>query len=101
MMERWIHIDLKGAPPGMPDQSGFWTSWCNYVVAKGRVSGLVIEFEDVLPIPILDQLAANVSPSKRRHIYSREQAATLIGIAKSKGPNGVSNYKSDRVPSIL
>ena len=86
MMERWIHIDLKGAPPAMPDHSGFWSDWCAYVVAKGRVSGLVIEFEDVLPIPILDQLASQANPSKRRHVYTRDQAATLIGIARAKGP---------------
>ena len=95
-MERWVHLDLKGAPP--PIGGGpvdFWSKWCSFVVAKGSVTGLVIEFEDVLPIDLLNKLAM-AEPAKRRHAYSLQQAAALIGIAQSKGSlTDQHNYEDD------
>ena len=91
-MERWVHLDLKGAPPLVGGD--FWSEWCSFLVTKGSVTGLVIEFEDVLPITVLNELAMD-EPAKRRHVYSCQQAALLIGTAQSKGAHWQLNYEDD------
>ena len=76
-MERWVHVDLKGGPPLVP--SGFWENWCKYIQDKGQTKGLILEFEDVLPIQILDGL------DKRREVYSREEVKTLLSVCHQQG----------------
>jgi len=73
-------VDLKGAPPLA--SSSFWERWCRYVKDKGRVQGLVLEFEDVLPIQILEEVDTNKT---RRHVYTTEQVQRLVAVASGQG----------------
>ena len=81
-MDRLVHLDLKGAPPSM--KSSFWNEFCTWLVEKGRVTGLLIEFEDVLPIKLLEDLDSAL-PKKRRHVYSPQEAHILISVAQARG----------------
>ena len=74
-----VHVDLKGAQPHPPTKAPFWEQWCTYVSKQCQVDGLLIEWEDCLPINLLSSSASN------RFTYTVEEVNSLVHTAQNVG----------------
>ena len=70
-----VHIDLKGAPFKADPSCSFWPDFCG-LVSRWGVSGLLVEWEDSVRIPVL---ASDPSPE---FAYSRDEVGWLVDTAR-------------------
>ena len=82
MKNKIVHVDLKGAQPLPPSKSPFWEKWCSYVKNDCHVDGLLIEWEDCLPIKVLSSLSDD---DKTRFVYSTDEAVDIVKTAEKAG----------------
>ena len=79
MKNKLVHIDFKGAQPLPPSKAPFWEDWCRYLSKMCKVDGLLIEWEDCLPIKLLSTSNTN------RFTYSSDDAKSLVHTAQVAG----------------
>ena len=79
MKNKLVHVDLKGAQPLPPSKSPFWEEWCTYLSKQCHVDGLLIEWEDSLPINVLS------SSDNNRFIYSADEVNSIVHTAQKVG----------------
>ena len=84
MKNKIVHVDLKGAQPLSPSKSPFWEQWCLYLKKECHVDGLLLEWEDSLPINVLS-LPSN--HDKARFVYSTDEAVNIVKTAEKSGLN--------------
>ena len=83
MKNKIVHVDLKGAQPLPPSKSPFWEQWCSYLKKECHVDGLLIEWEDCLPVNVL----SSSGNDKTRFIYSTDEALNIVETAEKVGLN--------------
>ena len=81
MKNRIVHVDLKGGQPLPPSKSPFWEQWCTYLVKECHVDGILIEWEDCLPINVL----SNSNNDNTRFIYTVEDVNNIVNVATRVG----------------
>lgn len=79
MKNKLVHVDLKGAQPLPPSNSPFWEQWCTYLSKQCQVDGLLIEWEDCLPINVLS------SSDNNRFTYSADEVNSIVHTAQKVG----------------
>ena len=82
MRSKIVHVDLKGAQPLPPSKSPFWEQWCKYLTEKCHVSGLLIEWEDCLPLELLSSAS---SADQTRFTYTADEVKNIMQVAQIAG----------------
>ena len=86
MKKRIVHVDLKGAQPLPPGKSAFWEQWCNYLSRECHVDGILIEWEDCLPISVLKSSSGNDTTSNStRFVYTLDEVNSIVNVAIKAG----------------
>jgi hypothetical protein len=74
MMERIVHLDLKGAPPKMEYLKKFFP-----LIKQHGATGILLEYEDTFPFTSL------LAEAKYGYAYTREDVQVIKELAKQNG----------------